>query len=1478
MRRVSASPLTGRVLVELEEGTETIQGIVEAVSDLELRSNAGEEIPAHPLDPGPIIDGAAKAIGAALGLALLAARQVVGAEGAPVPAAGPGEVAGMVALIQGTEPVARRIEHALGHERKELLLGATAIVATAASGNALGLAFAGAVGLRLLTESASRRRAWQEYERRLDDHPGVYPGAVVTLNRGQRAPLAGTVVDGFGVCSAFDGSPRPLFPGADMDPGARVYGGPVTIELRGEERFEATRRRPTARGSPFERYMRRVPYAALLYGVATLVATRSPPRTLTALLLVNPVPALAGRESADRGAFARVIRAGVTVVGSRPGRAISRPDILVIDEPRTVCDGWELSRVLSVAQGLDEQDMLALAGTVSAGAGSPWGLSLPTRRLQTAGDTTFDGRVASAEVGGERWLLGPASRDLPAPERARPDELVLVLSREHDGFVAGALALWPHLSRGVEQLIRTCRATGVEVQLATRSRTPITGQIATRVGVPLVQGPAEVCVRHLREEGWQVAVVGGSAASGAAFEVCDLAIGLSSGLSGPFAARADLLAPRLEAVAATLQAGVGRDAAVRDGVLVSIAANVAGAGWGALRAPPFRLGTRPMHIGGLIAIGDSVARLWGGRPARAVTERLSDPLPERWGRLSVPDVLHELKTTSGGLTSAEARDRWRPRREVQERRGLVGLMLKQIRSPVTVVLGAGAALSLAIGAVGDVMMIGAVVAANAAVGAWQEGRAGAATKALHERSTENVRVLRDRRQTTIPKDDLVPGDVILVASGDRVSADARMISAEALEVDEAALTGESISVLKSAENGSESGRIVLEGTDVVTGAGRAAVVAVGEDTRMGAIAAALAESPDSRSPLDQRLATMLVRALPWVAASGLLVTAAGVLWGRPLIAQLALGVSVAVAVVPEGLPLIAGLAEAAVAQRLAGHQALVTRLSAVEALGRVDVACVDKTGTLTSGTPVLTLVADVAETDASPRDLTPALRDVLRAAAIASPSPDALDAQSHPTDVAVLEGARQAGLGDGLQKREAESPFDPARGFHATLASGRLKLKGAVEVLAKRCRYLRVGDRDEPIGNGARQRLLERAAALADRGLRILLVAEGPANASVEDPAGLTALGFVGISDPLRSGAATAVARCREAGVRVVMLTGDHPATAKAIAREAGLPAEEERLLTGEDVEGLDDDTLGQRLERATVIARTMPLQKLRIIEILRRRGHVVAMTGDGVNDAPALRLADVGVAMGRGGTEVARQAADLILIDDQFATLAEALVEGRGFWHNMRRALGLLLGGNAGEVILMVAAAAIGRASPLTTRQVLTINLVTDVLPALAVAIQPPEHRNLAALSREGGTALDAPLRADIIRRGIATGAPSFGAYVLASRAISPAAGSSVAYVSIVTTQLAQTLDLGQSEGRWSGSVLGAVGGSLAVVAMTLAVPGLRTFLGLASPTLPGLFVAGGASLLAVGLGRFLPVEQWLSPPAKAPAAAGASPARARA
>jgi magnesium-transporting ATPase (P-type) len=454
--------------------------------------------------------------------------------------------------------------------------------------------------------------------------------------------------------------------------------------------------------------------------------------------------------------------------------------------------------------------------------------------------------------------------------------------------------------------------------------------------------------------------------------------------------------------------------------------------------------------------------------------------------------------------------------------------------------------------------------------------------------------------------------------------------------------------------------------------------------------------------------------------------------------------------------------------------------------------------------------------------------------------------------VAVVRAASDAGLDDQLRSaRGLSASFDPTRAFHAAVAAGRLRVKGAPEALAPRCTRARQDGADRPLGSGGREALLDRARELAGRGLRVLLVAEGDERAAPDDPQELVAVGFLGISDPLRPGVAGAVRRCREAGVRVVMITGDHPATARAIAEQAGL-LDGDDILTGPDVDELPDDELDRRLARAAAVARATPLDKLRIVESLRRQGHTVGMTGDGVNDAPALRMADVGVAMGRAGTEVARQAADLVLVDDAFPTLVEALVEGRGLWGNLRRGLGLLLGGNLGEVALLAGAALIGFAPPLTTAQILTVNLITDALPALAVVVQPPEARDLAGLAREGAFALDARLRREVLRRGAATALPSLAAYLF-GRGFGPAQAGAAAFGSVVAAQLAQTLTAGWGQGRLSPSEAWAVATSAAVLAGTFAAPWARGLLGLAVPGPAALGLIGAASAASVALNHLL-------------------------
>jgi magnesium-transporting ATPase (P-type) len=414
-----------------------------------------------------------------------------------------------------------------------------------------------------------------------------------------------------------------------------------------------------------------------------------------------------------------------------------------------------------------------------------------------------------------------------------------------------------------------------------------------------------------------------------------------------------------------------------------------------------------------------------------------------------------------------------------------------------------------------------------------------------------------------------------------------------------------------------------------------------------------------------------------------------------------------------------------------------------------------------------------------------------------------------------------------------------------------LCVKGSPEVVVSRCVAERRHGVEYPLDPEERSKLLERAHRLAARGFRVLLVAEGNARHDVHDPQALVALGLLGIADSVRPSAASAVARCRAAGVRMIMLTGDHPETAREIARRVGLDAAPENLLTGEMVGGLSDSELDERLATASVIARIAPLEKVRVVRSLQRRGHVVAMTGDGVNDAPALRLADVGVAMGRGGTEVARQAADVVLADDDVSTLVDALIEGRTFWANVRRSLGYLLGGNLGEVGFLLGAGLLGPATPVTARQILAVNLGSDVLPALALVVQEPRTRDLHRLAREGEAALEGPLRREIMRRGISIAVPSLAAYMLALRGGRQA--QSVGYGSIVGCQLAHALQASVEDGAATPNALRAVGLSAGLLAATLMLPPLRAALGLAPLGPAGWLLVGMACAGSVALERTL-------------------------
>jgi cation-transporting ATPase I len=1474
--RARVSMLTGRILVEFSEHEASLDDLISEITGLELPELPDEDRPAYPLDAGPWVRGLTRSIGAGLGLSLFAIRRIAGFT-QPLPGAGLAlEIASIIGIVQGAPPVRSGLRKLFGHTLADLLLIVPGVVALTFAESPLGLTLAGCEALRLLTENSARRTAWKRYTESAANKPSFQPDALVHLDAGDRVPLAASVVEGTGIAIGRDGFPVPVTQGTSLPSGVQLYGGPFALKLQVEKTFQAFQ--PEPRPAPlapslYDRYQQLLGPVSLVYAGLTALLTRSFRQTLAALMLVNPRAAIIGQHGADLGASARVLREGVTVVGTRPERTIQLPNLVLLDGVRLLTDGLEISDAQLLVEDRQACELQQLAAQVSAAAGSPWGKIFKNGVGAAAVDGHFDGSTASASIDGVQYMLGPVEdwSLLPAAAHLRQKghyvlllrqltaETALSLPAELDGRADEqrpllALALQSRLAPGITELVQTCQRYGVKIAALAGGDELFMQALARRTGIPLIeesdQGRNAIdIIRARQQRGGLVAFVSDNASAAAAFEACDLAIGMIDSRSH-VAARVDLLAPNLTAVAAIIEAGARRKASVRDSVWLSLLSNIVGAVWGLQGMPGLELASRTTYIAALSTLSDGWLRLRGARYPVSTTPNIVDPHPERWGRLSIEEVMQHLNSRASGLSSAEVSKRRQQITQLRWSHNLGTTLLNQVRSPLIGILAVGAGISLLLGATADVVLIGVTIMANVAFSAWQEHKANTVALALQRLGSSTARVLRNGQASEIAANEIVPGDILLLAPGDRVAADTRLIEARGLEVDESALTGESLPVPKLAVGGSETDRILLEGSDVITGTAKAIVVATGRQTRMGATAAALVTNGTEQSPLGVRLTQMLRVILPVSLVGGIAVIGSGLFWKQPLAALLATGVSIALAGVPEGLPLLTKVGEAGVASRLAGRNALVRRLSAVEALGRVNIVCADKTGTLTKGRLALSLVANTEKEMKVPGKLPADLRHVLLTAALASPHPEAQDVRSHPTDIAVIQGAVDAGLEKKLRvQHEAEASFDPLRSFHATLAQQTLSVKGAPEALLSRCSWQLLDGERQPLDEAGRQTLLSRSRQLAERGLRVLLVAEGSPDCPIDDPTALTFLGFVGISDAPRSTAQTAVRRCQDAGVRVMMITGDHPATARTIAQEVGL-LNGGTVLTGVEMAELSNDELAARLEHASVIARATPLDKLRIIESLRMRGHTVAMTGDGVNDAPALRLADVGVAM--GGTEVARQTADVVITDDNFSTLVETFVEGRSFWRNVRRALGLLLGGNLGELALVVSASLLGFGSPLNARQILAMNAITDTLPALAVALQQPEHRNLAGLNREGAAALDTPLCYDILRRAVTSAAPALLSYLILLSSGVPQARTA-AYASIVATQLAQTLDVGRYEGGLTRSVFAAVVCSAAVLIATLTVPPLRSFLNLVAPSPLSWMLIGAGALIAVVINRLL-------------------------
>ncbi len=636
------------------------------------------------------------------------------------------------------------------------------------------------------------------------------------------------------------------------------------------------------------------------------------------------------------------------------------------------------------------------------------------------------------------------------------------------------------------------------------------------------------------------------------------------------------------------------------------------------------------------------------------------------------------------------------------------------------------------------LLILMIVVLNAVLGVLQESKAEKALDALKSLSAPHARVLRDGREAVMDASQLVPGDVILLEAGDFVPADARLVQSSNLKSEEAALTGESVPSEKHvaaevAEDAPLGDRInmVYSGCSITYGTARAVVTGTGMETEMGKIANLLNEETQGDTPLQQKLSalgkTLGIAAL----AACAVIFVIGLLDGFHLIEIFMTSVALAVSAIPEGLPAIVTIVLSIGVQRMVKRNAIIRRLPAVETLGSASVICSDKTGTLTQNRMTLTqaYVDGMEEGEGISDTNSEAVKKLLTYGTLCSDGTVVVEGESvqhigDPTETAIVYAAHRNGLTkqalSGMFPREASLPFDSDRKMMSTIhrMDGKLIVivKGAFDVIAKRCKDGDLVKAEQIVDDMSEQAL--RVLAVACRELDAV-----PAELTSETlETELTLLGLVGMIDPPRKEAKDAVAICRKAGIKPVMITGDHIKTASAIARELGILRQGERSITGAELAAMSDETLAKSVQDISVYARVSPEDKIRIVRAWQQQGEVVSMTGDGVNDAPALKAADIGCAMGITGTDVAKGAADMTLTDDNFATIVEAVKEGRGIYDNIRKVVGFLLGTNIGEIFTVFFAMLIWRRSPLLSMQLLWINLVTDSLPAIALGTEAVE------------------------------------------------------------------------------------------------------------------------------------------------------------
>ncbi len=792
-----------------------------------------------------------------------------------------------------------------------------------------------------------------------------------------------------------------------------------------------------------------------------------------------------------------------------------------------------------------------------------------------------------------------------------------------------------------------------------------------------------------------------------------------------------------------------------------------------------------------------------------------------WHAVSLQEVYEALSSSEEGLSDAEAEKRLNQygsnTLRSKPKRTLAMMLRQQLLDPMVLILIGACMLSLVLKQWTEGAVIGVIVVINALIGILQEKKAQSALEALKRMTAPSAIALRQGEESRIPASELVPGDIVLIGDGDMIPADMRLVEAANLKVQEASLTGESVPAEKQEDDilpedcplGDRS-NMVYTSSIVTYGRGVGIVVETGMQTQVGQIAGMLEDQDELDTPLKRKLSAVGKTLTVIGIIVCLLIFLIGMIYQKPMIPQLLVAISLAISIIPEGLPATATIVMALGVQRMAKRNALIRRLPAVETLGSATVICSDKTGTLTLNQMTVTQIA--VNGDFIQQKPTPAgegakrhplvYEKLIQAAALCNDASFDPDRQGQiigdPTEGALICLARDFGMDhealEDKYPRLYEQPFDSHRKrmttVHRIEGDDIAYTKGAVDEMLPLCSHILTAQGERPMTKEDMDRINSLCLSMSQEALRVLgfamkKIRSIPQEDGVDLEYDMVFLGAVGMIDPPRKEVAQSISVCRRAGIRTIMITGDHKVTALAIARELGIWQKDSTIVTGDELEKMGDDELDEKVRTAAVFARVSPADKLRIIQALKRNGEVAAMTGDGVNDSPALKAADIGVAMGMTGTDVAKEAADMILLDDSFTTISHAIKEGRRVYRNIQKVIQFLLVGNIAEILTLFIATVLNWNAPLLAAHILWVNLATATLPALALGVDPASRNIMKHPPVKSGTLFEKDLISRVVTQGIFTAMMTLCAYWIGVSLQGHETGQTMAFCVLAFSQM---------------------------------------------------------------------------------------------